>query len=41
MLGRKSIRKFADQLVSKEMFESLVKCGRLAPAGHNKQGRSF
>lgn len=41
ILERRSVRKFSDQPVTKEMLESLVECGRLAPTGHNKQGRSF
>jgi nitroreductase len=41
ILERRSVRKFSDQPVSKEMLESLVECGRVAPTGHNKQGRSF
>ncbi|NMM63363.1 nitroreductase family protein [Clostridium sp. P21] len=41
ILERRSVRKFSDQTVSKEMLEGLVECGRLAPTGHNKQGRSF
>ena len=41
ILERRSVRNFSDQPVSKEVLESLIECGRLAPSGHNKQGRSF
>lgn len=41
ILERRSVRKFSDQPISKEMLEGLVECGRLAPTGHNKQGRLF
>lgn len=41
ILERRSVRKFTDRLVTKEVLESLVECGRVAPSGHNKQGRLF
>jgi len=41
ILERRSVRKFTDQLITKEVLESLVECGRVAPSGHNKQGRTF
>lgn len=41
ILERRSVRKFSDQSVSKETLESLVECGRVAPSGHNKQGRVY
>jgi len=39
--NRRSIRKFTDKPISKDILEDLVDCGRLAPSGHNKQGRYF
>ena len=38
---RRSIRKFTDMPITKEILEDLIDCGRLAPSGHNKQGRHF
>ncbi|MGE5628729.1 MAG: nitroreductase family protein [Solirubrobacterales bacterium] len=41
ILERRSVRSISEGAVSKETLESLVECGRVAPSGHNKQGRSF
>lgn len=38
---RKSIRKFTDKPIDEEILKDLIDCGRLAPSGHNKQGRYF
>lgn len=38
---RRSVRRFATKPMPKEILEDLVDCGRLAPSGHNKQGRYF
>jgi len=34
---RRSIRKFKSDMVSKEMIEDLLNCGRLAPSAKNRQ----
>ena len=38
---RRSVRDFTEQPITKEILEELVECGRIAPSGHNKQGRYF
>jgi nitroreductase len=38
---RRSVRNFTDQPITKEILEDVIDCGRLAPSGHNKQGRYF
>jgi len=38
---RRSVRKFAPKPIEQEVLEDLVDSGRLAPSGHNKQGRYF
>ena len=35
--SRRSIRKYRDQEVPREILEDLVDCGRLAPSGYNRQ----
>ncbi len=39
--SRRSRRKFTDDPVDQNVLRDLVDCGRLAPSGHNKQGRYF
>lgn len=39
--SRRSRRKFTDQPIDQAILSDLVDCGRLAPSGHNKQGRYF
>ncbi len=41
ILSRRSIRRFTDEPVSKEVLEMLLKCGRYAPSGHNMQTWKF
>lgn len=35
--SRRSVRKYLDKEVPKEILEDIVDCGRLAPSGYNKQ----
>lgn len=35
--ARRSIRKYLDKEIPKEILEDIVDCGRLAPSGYNKQ----
>lgn len=39
--NRKSIRKFKDKQVSKEIIEDLINCARLAPSAKNRQPWKF
>lgn len=39
--SRRSRRKFTDDPIDQNVLKDLVDCGRLAPSGHNKQGRYF
>lgn len=41
ILSRRSIRKFTDKEVPKDVLEMLVKCGYHAPSGHNMQSWRF
>lgn len=41
ILTRRSIRKFADKPIPKEILEMLVMCGYYAPSGHNMQTWKF
>jgi nitroreductase len=41
MKTRKSIRRFQDQAIAREVLEDIADCGRLAPCGFNRQGWSF
>lgn len=35
--SRRSVRKYLDKEIPKEVLEDIVDCGRLAPSGYNKQ----
>jgi len=35
--SRRSIRKFIDKEIPKEILEDIIDCGRLAPSGYNRQ----
>lgn len=39
--NRKSIRKFKDTVISKELIEDLIDCARLAPSAKNRQPWKF
>lgn len=41
ILSRRSIRKFSDKVISRDVIEMLVKCGYHAPSGHNMQSWRF
>ena len=41
MLTRKSVRDFTDEPVSREMLETILKCGIQAPSAHNMQTWRF
>jgi|UniRef100_A0A7V3VSQ0 nitroreductase len=38
---RRSVRKYIDRPISKEIIEDIVNCGRLAPSGNNSQPWHF
>jgi len=35
--SRRSVRKYLDKEIPKEILEDIVDCARLAPSGYNKQ----
>ena len=41
ILSRRSVRKFTDKEVPKDVLETLIKCGYHAPSGHNMQSWRF
>ena len=41
ILSRRSIRKFTDQEIAKEILEMILNCGYHAPSGHNLQSWKF
>lgn len=41
LLTRRSIRKFKDEKISKEILEKIIECAKASPTGMNKQERLF
>ena len=41
ILSRRSIRKFTDKEIKKEILDMILKCGYYAPSGHNMQSWRF
>lgn len=41
ILSRRSIRKFADREIPREILDMILKCGYHAPSGHNMQSWRF